>query len=88
MRLSGLCTLLEMRGKYLLLLPSADMRGQQALEVNQSFAFLWRTLEGKEFSPADVAAALQQEYGLDPEDAAREAGQVIALWEKRQLTEE
>ncbi len=88
MRLSGLCTLLEMRGKYLLLLPSADMRGQKALEVNQSFAFLWRTLEGKEFSPADVAAALRQEYGLDPEAADREAGQVIALWKERQLTEE
>ena len=88
MRLSSLCTLLEMRGKYLLLLPSADLRGQEALEVNESFAFLWRTLEGKVFSAADVAAALQQEYDLDPEIALRESDRIIALWKERQLTEE
>lgn len=87
MRLSGLCTLLEMRGKYLLLLPSVDKGGQEALQVNESFAFLWRALEGKEFSPADVAAALQQEYGLDPEEAIRESDRIIALWRDRQLTE-
>ena len=88
MRLSSLCTLLEMRGKYLLLLPSADLRGQEALEVNESFAILWRTLEGKVFSAADVAAALQQEYDLDPEIALRESDRIIALWKERQLTEE
>lgn len=88
MKLSRLCTLLEMRGKYLLLLPSADLRGQQALEVNRSFAFLWRTFEGKDFAAADVTAALQQEYGLAEEEAVRESDGIIALWNKWQLTEE
>lgn len=87
MRLSGLCTLLEMRGKFLLLLPSADLRGQQALEVNRSFAFLWRALEGKEFSEADVVSVFRQEYGLDPDEAVRESGQIIALWKERHLLE-
>jgi len=88
MKLSHLCTLLEMRGTYLLLIPSSAGGGQEALKVNDSFAFLWKSFQGKaDFSIDDISAALRAEYGLDPAEAEEEAGKVIKLWKEMGLLE-
>jgi len=88
MRLSGQCLLLEMRGKYLLMTPAAAEGGQEALQVNESFAFLWRQFRGKvDFSVAEVAQALQEQYGLDADEAEAESGKMVDLWRERGLLE-
>ena len=56
-----------------------------ALEVNESFAFLWKNLFGKDFTLEDVSALLQNQYGLEPSDAREEARKIVALWQEQQL---
>lgn len=56
-----------------------------ALEVNESFAFLWKNLFGKDFTFEDVSALLQNHYGLEPSDAREEARKIVALWQEQQL---
>jgi len=86
MRLSDQAWMMEMRGVHLLMLPPADGRGQQALQVNESFAFLWeRFRKADSFSSGDVAEALADQYGLEADEAAVEAGRTIELWDKWKL---
>ena len=82
MRLSPLCRLHRMRGRYVLMLYQDR---PQALEVNESFAFLWKNLSGKDFSLEDVSGLLVDHYALEPADAEEEARKIVSLWEEEQL---
>lgn len=82
MRLSALCRLHRMRGRDVLMIYQDR---PLALEVNESFAFLWKNLFGKDFTLEDVSALLQNHYGLDPSDALEEARKIVALWQEQQL---
>jgi len=86
MRLSDHCVLLEMRGKYLLMLPTPAAGGQEALQVNESFAFLWKTFQRRDdFTGDEIAGALLERYGLDPAEAAAETEKMIAIWKEKGL---
>lgn len=82
MRLSALCRLHRMRGRDVLMIYQDR---PLALEVNESFAFLWENLFGKDFTFEDVSALLQSHYGLEPSDAREEARKIVALWQEQQL---
>lgn len=82
MKLSPKCRLHRRRGKYVLMVYVSQ---PLALEVNDSFAFLWEQLSGKDFTPWDVSALLQEHYGLEEDRAASETEGIIHLWESQQL---
>jgi hypothetical protein len=55
-------------------------RAKRVVKLNESAAFLWRSVAGKDFDAADLAVLLQEEYGLDSTTAAADAGSIAKAW--------
>ena len=50
------------------------------LSLNESAAFLWQELVGKEFSVEDMAKLLIERYGIDKQLAMTDSGNLIQAW--------
>ena len=50
------------------------------ISLNSTAAFLWKALEGKEFSKEDMAQLLVDEYGIDMELALNDSANLIKSW--------
>lgn len=50
------------------------------ITLNESAAFLWRSVEGKDFDAEVLASLLCEEYGIDAELAAKDAEAILARW--------
>lgn len=50
------------------------------VSFNSSAAFLWQSVEGKEFTAEDLAALLEGEYGLNHDYALSEANKTVEFW--------
>lgn len=48
--------------------------------LNSSATFLWKQLEGKEFSCETLAQLLMQEYDIEPERADADARAISQSW--------
>ena len=83
MRLIDQAILRELRGKPILLV--FNNKGTRALEVNESFAFLWGKFQGRDFSLQEIARALVEEYDIAPETAENDALGVISIWKEKDL---
>lgn len=83
MRLTDEAILRESRGKLILLV--FNNKGTRAMEVNESFAFLWNKFSDIDFSVEDLASALVEEYGIDPEAAQADASQTVSIWKESSL---
>ena len=86
MRLTDEAILRESRGKLILLV--FNNKGTRAMEVNESFAFLWNKFSGTDFTTEDLASALVEEYGIDPESASVDATSTITIWKDSLLLKE
>ena len=51
-------------------------------------AFLWRAVEGKDFSVEDLASLLVGEYGIDRELALKDSATAASIWIEAGLVEE
>lgn len=78
MKLRSDCSLMELRGRYLLIRP-----GGKTLQVNESFAWLWNVASKGLFSVKSLTEAICSEYEATPEEAAQQVRQTLELW--RQL---
>ena len=66
-----------------------DARGRRRMiRLNSSAAFLWRSVAGKAFTEADLAALLQAEYDVDAETASADAHNVALEWQGAGLVRE
>ena len=50
------------------------------LSLNESAAWLWKQLESKTFTTADVAKLLEDEYQISAETAAADAESIVKQW--------
>lgn len=50
------------------------------ITLNDTAAFLWRSVEGKEFDNETLAALLVDEYGIDTDLAAKDAAAIAERW--------
>lgn len=50
------------------------------ITLNSTAAFLWRSVEGKEFDADVLAGLLVEEYGIDEELAQKDAEAILAKW--------
>lgn len=57
------------------------------ITLNESAAFLWRSVEGKDFDAEALAGLLVEEYGIDMELAAKDAEKILAQWVEIGLAE-
>ena len=77
----------ELGDDHLVIGAGASSGSRRVVRLNESAAFLWRSVVGREFSVAGLAALLQQEYGLDAEAAAGDAASIAAAWQKAGLVD-
>lgn len=58
----------------------AGVNARRVVRLNASAAFLWRSVEGKEFDEKMLARLLQEGYGLDPLEADADAASIASAW--------
>ena len=50
------------------------------ITLNSTAAYLWRSVEGKEFDAAMLAGLLVEEYGIDEALAQKDAEAILSQW--------
>lgn len=55
--------------------------------LNASAAYLWKSIEGKEFTVEQLAELLTDRYGIDSEIARRDAVIITEEWMKNKVIE-
>ncbi len=55
------------------------------ISLNESAAYLWRQVEGKDFDAALLAKLLTEEYEVDEATALRDAEKTMADWQETGL---
>lgn len=55
------------------------------ISLNESAAYLWRQVEGKDFDAALLAKLLTEEYEVDEVTALRDAEKTMADWQETGL---
>lgn len=50
------------------------------LSLNESAAYLWKELEGKEFTQEDMAELLIARYGIDKKLAMTDSEKLMKVW--------
>lgn len=65
----------------------AQVNFNSILSLNESAAFLWENLEGKEFTVEDMVRLLMEEYEVDEELATRDALSLAETWKDQGVVE-
>lgn len=50
------------------------------ISMNESSAYLWQNIQGKEFTHEDLVGLLTQEYEVDEATAMKDVKALIELW--------
>jgi hypothetical protein len=66
---------------------AAKKNERRVVRFNASAAFLWRSVEEKEFDAPTLARLLQEEYGLDAVRADADAAAILSAWEDAGLVD-
>lgn len=57
------------------------------ISMNESSAYLWNNIQGKEFDKNDLVELLTQEYDVDADTAAKDVKALVAQWLKAGIIE-
>lgn len=57
------------------------------ISLNESAAYLWESIEGKEFAEEDLAGLLIEKYGIDEALATKDSASIAAAWREAGLVE-
>lgn len=57
------------------------------ISLNESAAYLWKELVGKEFTAEDMAELLIVRYGIDNELALKDSAALCAAWQNAGIAE-
>ena len=78
----------EMCGEHIIIATGvANIDFSKVISLNESAAYLWREVEGKEFDTKMVAELLAEQYGIDMDIAERDAQRWIERLEECGLIE-
>lgn len=58
------------------------------ISLNSSAAYLWESVEGKDFSIQDLADLLVERYGIEMDTAMADSEALVAKWKEAGLLEE
>ena len=71
----------EMCGEYIIIATGKEnIDFSKVISLNESAAWLWSQVEGKEFTPDTLAALLMQKYDVDEATALTDATRLANLW--------
>ena len=65
----------------------AQVNFNKMLSLNQSAAYLWEAVSGKEFSKEDLIQLLLDKYEVTPERAAADVDKLTAIWLEQGVVE-
>ena len=89
MKLNKDLILREVGGEYMIVNPFSDTVDMtQVYSLNETAAWLWQQMEGKEFSVADLVAVLREEYEVDEETATADLTELTRQWIAAGLAQE
>lgn len=89
MKLNKDLVLREVGGEYMIVNPFSDTVDMtQVYSLNETAAWLWQQMEGKEFTIADMVAVLQEEYEVDEETATADLTELTQQWIATGLAQE
>lgn len=57
------------------------------ISMNESSAYLWNSIQGKEFDKNNLVELLTQEYEVDADTAAKDVEALVAQWMKAGIIE-
>ena len=57
------------------------------ISMNESSAYLWNSIQGKEFGKNNLVELLTQEYDVDADTAAKDVEALVAQWMKAGIIE-
>ncbi|MEI3053383.1 MAG: PqqD family protein [Prevotella sp.] len=57
------------------------------ISMNESSAYLWNSIQGKEFGKNNLVELLTQEYEVDADTAAKDVEALVAQWMKAGIIE-
>ena len=55
------------------------------ISMNESAAFLWEAVEGKEFDVETLMNLLVEEYGIDREVAEKDVAALLETWKQAEI---
>lgn len=81
MKLNKDLILREVGGEYMIVNPFTDTVDMtQVYSLNETAAWLWKQMEGKEFTVTDLVAVLCEEYEVDEQTATTDLTELCEQW--------
>ena len=78
----------EMCGEHIVAAEGLEhINFNKLISLNATAAFLWKKVEGKEFTPEEMAGYLVEEYGIDMELALKDSKALCQAWVDAGVTE-
>lgn len=65
----------------------AQVNFNKMLSLNESAAYLWQEVSGKEFTKEDLVKLLLDKYDVSEERAATDVDKLIAIWLEQGVAE-
>ena len=65
----------------------AQVNFNKMLSLNESAAYLWKAVQGKEFTAQDLVKLLLDQYEVSEEVAARDVEKLLAIWVEQGVAE-
>ena len=68
--------------EYILAAEGLETNADRLISMNESAAFLWKSVEDKEFDDDTLINLLMEEYGITREVAEKDVNALIKTWQK------
>lgn len=68
--------------EYILAAEGLETNADRLISMNESAAFLWKSVEDKEFDADTLINLLMEEYGIAHEVAEKDVNALINTWQK------
>ena len=66
---------------------TANVNFSKLVSLNESAAYLWQEIAGKEFTKEDMVQLLLDKYEVEPERAAADVEKLISIWVEQGVAE-
>ena len=75
--------------EYILMAEGLEADGFGAMiSMNESAAFLWKAIDGKDFDAETLVSLLMEEYGIAHEVADRDVAAILQAWKEMKIIED
>ena len=65
----------------------AQVNFNKMLSLNESAAYLWKSVSGKEFTEEDLVQLLLDQYEVSREVAQKDVEKLVAIWKEQGVAE-